>query len=69
MYERLNVVLAFDVKTVEGDPFFDFRMTYYGMDRAKLVEVEGALVGALTNLVDVARQNLPVAKSDHNETK
>ena len=57
--EKLNVTVAYDVKTSAGEPFCDCTLRYYGLDREKLNVVEHALIfGFLGELNTVAKEAL-----------
>ena len=58
MDEKLNVTIGYEVKTVDGKKFFDATLNYYDMGRDKLVVVEEALIGCLTQLNEAGKAAL-----------
>ena len=55
MDKKLNVTIRHEVKTVDGEPFFDLEMNYYNMGRDKLVVVEGEMVNMLVKLNEIGK--------------
>jgi hypothetical protein len=66
--EKLNVTISFEVRTVDGDPFFDAQMNYYRMGRDKLNVVEREIVNMLAALNAAGRATAEVPLSQNGIT-
>jgi hypothetical protein len=55
MAERHNMAINASISTAEGEKFMDASVTYYGLKYDQMVGVEGVLVKALGDLVEIAK--------------